>query len=104
MLTFRIFQAGVPIVAETGFSVEAVPGNWWIRGEQTSFTKSYTATFPVKAGPNETVRAVSTVNKGDIEVPYSIYLSSESTGTKTEAKGIWRGVSTWDLRHTVSNE
>ncbi|KAJ3485529.1 hypothetical protein NLI96_g4885 [Meripilus lineatus] len=96
------FKAGIPLIAETEFTVEASSTNQWTWGEQTSFSKSYTATFPVKAGPHETVRAVSTVNKGELEVPFTMYLSSKSTGTKTETKGIWRGVSTWDLRHTVS--
>ncbi len=104
ILILWVFEAGVPIVAEAEFNVETSLSNEWKWGEQNSFSKSYTATFPVKAGPHETVRAVSTVNKGEIEVPYTIHLSSKSTGTKTETKGIWRGVSTWDLRHTVSNE
>lgn len=55
------------------------------------------------ASPYTKVRAVSTVNKGVLEVPYTMYLSSKSTGATTESKGIWRGVSTWDLRHTISN-
>lgn len=95
---------GVPFVAEAEFSIDTSLSNQWTWGEQNSFTKSYTMTFPVKAGPHETVRAVSTVNKGDIEVPFTIHFVSKSTGVKTETKGIWRGVSTWDLRHTISNE
>ena len=84
--------AGIPIVAETEFSIDTSLSNQWTWGEQNSFSKTYTANFPVKAGPHETVRAVSTVNKGEIEVPYTIILSSKSTGTKTETKGTWRGV------------
>lgn len=55
------------------------------------------------ASPYTKVRAVSTVNKGVLEVPYTMYLSSKSTGATTESKGIWHGVSTWDLRHTITN-
>ncbi|KAG8985086.1 hypothetical protein FRB94_012017 [Tulasnella sp. JGI-2019a] len=98
------FKADIPIVAGAELSVSTSLSNKWKWGEQNSFSKSYTATFLVKAGPHQTVRAVSTVNKGDIEVPYTIYLSSKGTGAKTETKGVWRGVSTWDPRHTVSNE
>jgi hypothetical protein len=76
----------------------------WKFGEQNSFTTSYVASFPVKAEAGKTVRAVSTVNRGELEVPYTIYMSSKSTGTKVETKGKWRGVSTWDLRHTISED
>ncbi|KAJ3492365.1 hypothetical protein NLI96_g33 [Meripilus lineatus] len=98
------FKAGIPLFAEAKFTIDASATNQWTWGEQTSFSKSYTITFPVRAGPNETVRAISTINRGELEVPFTMHLSSRISGTKTETKGVWRGLSTWDLRHTISNE
>jgi hypothetical protein len=45
---------------------------------------------------------MATVHVGTLEVPYTLYLSSKSTGTKAQTKGIWHGVSSWDLRHTIT--
>ncbi|KAH7885611.1 hemolytic lectin [Phlebopus sp. FC_14] len=98
------FKAGVPIVAEAEFSLDFSVSNQFTWGQTTEFSESYTAKFPVKAGPGKTVRAVSTVNKGELKVPYTIILSSKRTGVKTETKGIWHGVSSWDLRHTISED
>jgi hypothetical protein len=84
-----------------GFSIDMGMSQEWKWGESQSVTKTYTAELPVVAGPGKTVEAVSTVNKGQLEVPYTIILSSKSTGVQTTMRGVWRGVSTWDLRHTV---
>ena len=94
--------AGGPLVAEAEFTVSATLSNTFHWGQPESFAQNYSASFPVKAGPHEAVRAVSTVNQGTLEVPYTVYLSSKSTGATTESKGIWHGVSSWDLRHTIS--
>ncbi|OBZ73067.1 hypothetical protein A0H81_07245 [Grifola frondosa] len=95
-------KAGIPFFAEAELRIDTSFTNDWRFGQSNEFSKSYTASFPVRAGPHMTVRAVSTVNKGELEVPYTIFLSSKSSGVKVETKGRWRGVSTWDLRHTIS--
>ena len=96
------FKAGVPLVAEGDFTVETSLSQEWTYGMTTEFGKSYGARLPVKAPPHTTIRAVSSVNRGDIEVPYTIHLSSKATGFKVQTHGTYRGVSTWDLRHTVT--
>ncbi|KAK0431821.1 hemolytic lectin LSLb [Armillaria borealis] len=73
------FSAGVPLVAEGKISVSCI-------SEQRM--------FPVKAGAHKTVRGVSSVQQGTLEVPYTIHLVSKSGGVWVETKGIWRGVST----------
>ena len=98
------FKAGVPLVAEAEFKVDTSLSQEWKFGTMTEFGKSYVAKLPVKAPPHTTVRAVSSVNRGDIEVPFTIYLSSKATGFQVQTHGIFRGVSTWDLRHTVSTQ
>lgn len=99
-----MYVAGIPLIAEGEFAVDtAAPNEWtWGAPHPASFTKKYAATFRVKAGPHETVHVVSTVNKGELEVPCTVRLSSKSSGAKAETKGVWRGVSSWDLCHTVS--
>ncbi|KAK0231736.1 hemolytic lectin LSLb [Armillaria nabsnona] len=98
------FSAGVPLVAEGKISVSASQSNAWSFGTEKSFSKTYTAQFPVKAGPHKTVRGVSSVQQGTLEVPYTIHLVSKSGGVWVETKGIWRGVSTWELHHAISVE
>ncbi|KAJ7451332.1 hemolytic lectin [Mycena latifolia] len=95
-------KAGIPEIAEGEFRMDTSISETWTYGKTESFEKTYTASFPVKAGPHMTVHAVSTVNVGTLEVPYTLYLSSKSTGTKAETRGIWRGVSSWALRHSIS--
>jgi hypothetical protein len=98
------FSAGIPFIGGADFKVEATASHSWTIGKSTSFSKTYTTSFPVKAGPHTTVTATSTVNKGDLEVPFTIYLSSKSAGIKVQTRGVWRGVSTWDIRHTISQK
>ena len=94
--------AQIPFIAETEFKIEASYRSDWKWGDANSFSKSWTASFPAKAGPLETIRAVSTVTSGELEVPYTIVLRSKVNRVEVETKGIWRGVSSWDLCHTIS--
>ena len=94
--------AHIPVIAGTQFKSEASDRNDWKWGNANSFTKSWTANFPTKAGPWETIRAVSTVTRGRLEVPYTIVLRSKANGVEVKTKGMWRGVSSCDFRHTVT--
>jgi len=96
------FSVGVPLVAESKLTVEASSSHTWTWGKTTEYSTQYTATFPVKAGPRKSVRASSVVNQGMLDVPYTMFMSSKSTGVKVETTGTWRGVSSWDLRHTIT--
>ncbi|KAK0209833.1 hypothetical protein IW262DRAFT_1281142 [Armillaria fumosa] len=98
------FSAGLPLVAEGKISVSVSHSNEFTFGTENTFSKTYTANFPVKAGPKKTVRGVSSVQEGTLEVPYTIHLASKSTGVWVETKGIWRGVSSWELRHDIRVE
>lgn len=90
------------MVAEGKLTVEASTSNTWTWGKTTQYSTQYTATFPVKAGPHNSVRASSVVNQGMLDVPYTMCMSSKSTGVKVETTGTWRGISSWDLRHTIT--
>ncbi|KAF8954768.1 hemolytic lectin [Flammula alnicola] len=96
------FKAGIPLVADAGFSINTSLTNEWTMGESTTYTKSYIVTFPVKAGPHQTIKAVSTVSRGVLEVPFTMILKSKATGFQVTMDGIWSGISTWDLRHAIS--
>ncbi|KAK0491950.1 hypothetical protein EDD18DRAFT_1321316 [Armillaria luteobubalina] len=98
------FSAGIPLVTESKISVSVSHKNEFIFGTENTFSKMYTANFPVKAGPKKTVRGVSSVQEGTLEVPYTIHLASKSTGVWVETKGVWRGVSSWDLHHDIRVE
>jgi len=90
------------LVAESKLTVEASTTHNWTWGKTTEYTTQYTATFPVKASPQKSVRASSVVNQGTLDVPFTMYLSSKSSGVKVQTSGTWRGVSSWDLRHSVT--
>jgi len=94
--------AQFPVIAETEFEIETSYRSDWKWGGANSFTKSWTANFPAKAGPLETIRAVSTVTSGELEVPYTIVLRSKVNRVEVKTKGMWRGISSWDLCHTIS--
>ena len=81
--------------------MEASTTNTWTWGKSTSYTTQYTATFPVKAAPHKAYRAMSVANQGTLDVPYTMHLSSKSTGVKVQTSGTWQGVSSWDIRHTI---
>ena len=81
---------------ESGYS------HTWSWGRSNEFTKTWSAKFPVKAAPGKTVRAVSTVTRGELEVPYTIVSKGTMSGKLYEMHGTWRGVSTWDLTHSLS--
>ena len=95
---------GIPFISEGKFNVSASSTNTWTWGQTTEFTIQYTATFPVKAGPHERIRATSMVNQGILDVPYTMYLSSKrDPSVKVQTTGVWHGVSSWDLRHTITH-
>ncbi|KAJ7573259.1 hypothetical protein C8J56DRAFT_805093 [Mycena floridula] len=90
--------AGIPEVASVTASLEmssSIEQTW---GTEKTVGKEYIQTFPVLAGPNETIHATATVHVGKLDVPYTIKLTSRSNGIQVVSKGIWRGVSTWSLR------
>lgn len=94
----------MPFITEATVSVDTSVTKESKWGEQTSIAKVYTISSVVKAGPGTMVTGIATVNRGLINVPYTIHLSSKSTGKKTETKGIWRGISTWEFRTTYIEE
>jgi len=97
----KVGLGGLPGVGATDFTVKAPSSNQWNWGQTNTYTVTYTATFPVTAKPGATVRAVSTVNKGNLEVPFTINCKFKDAGVTVQTQGVWRGVSTWDLQHTL---
>lgn len=91
------FVASIPFVAEGQIEITAELSNQWKWGKVDSTSFSYTAAIPVKVQAAESVKVSAIVSSGTLTVPFTIYLSSISTGVKVETKGIWRGATTWDL-------
>lgn len=90
--------AGVPFVAEGKISAEvsaSIDSKW---GESTSTTKTWSMEVSMRADPGTVMGATVTLKQGKMEVPYTIRLRSKSSGHTGEKKGIWRGVSNWDIR------
>lgn len=97
------FSVGIPFFAESKFNVETTLDQSWTFGETKQFEKRYSQEFPLTALPKSKIKATASVNKGNLNVPYIMTLKSKRTGFKVETKGIFSGVSTWDLRYVVEN-
>ncbi|EPT04862.1 hemolytic lectin LSLa [Fomitopsis schrenkii] len=59
------------VFMEATFKLDTAIKSEWKWGGSNSFSKSWKASFPAKAGPGETVSAISTVIRGQLEVPYT---------------------------------
>ncbi|KAI0042076.1 hemolytic lectin LSLb [Auriscalpium vulgare] len=85
-----------PDIAEGAVILDpAIDG--WIIGQEVTYNKWFHKSYPVKLGPRATVNAVASVKRGDLEVPYTIYLTSDSAGVTVESRGTWYGFATGDL-------
>ena len=90
------------MIAGSKLSVETSTSQIWTWGKTTEYSTQYTATFPIKVAPHKIVRALSVVSRGMLEVPYTMHLSSKTTGVKVQTTGTWHGVSSWDFRYTTT--
>lgn len=90
------------MISEGKFSVSSSNSHTWTWGRSNQYGVQYTATFPVMAGPHKSIRGTSVVNEGTLNVPYTITMSSIRSGVRVQASGMWHGVSSWDLRHTIT--
>jgi hypothetical protein len=96
------WDAGIPFVAEAKVKVDVTNSHTFKWGSTNSSSKSYIARLPVVTPPLATAQAVSSVTSSTINVPFTMYLKSASTGVEVQTKGIYKGATTWDLRHEIS--
>jgi len=95
------FLAGLPGVAEGKVNASVANEHQFKWGSTDSIAHLWSASFTATIPPHKTIKAVSTVTQGTLNVPYTITLSSKS-GVTTTTTGTWWGTSTWDLRSTVT--
>ncbi|KAH9479675.1 hypothetical protein JR316_0008270 [Psilocybe cubensis] len=98
------FTTGVPFIAEGKISTEITSTSTFTWGSSTTTSKAYTARFPVTAPAHTVVRAISSVTRSDLDIPITVYSKSKETGVEVKTEGRYYGVTTWDLRHTVSQD
>ena len=89
------------MVAKDKFEVGPLGSKTWVWGKTIEYNTQYTTTFRVKVRSRQSVLAAAVVNRGTLNVPYTMYLSSKSSGTKVQTTGSWSGASSWDLRQTA---
>lgn len=73
-------------------------------GESTSFAKTWKTTYPAKAQPGKALRVIVTIERGSLEVPYTLRQKSKSTGQTVETTGIWKGVSSGNTKIVYLDE
>lgn len=98
------FKAGIPLIGETGISVDITNRHTWSFGNTTEAKKTYTADFPIKAPPRTKIIAVASIKKATFSVPYIMYLKSKKTGIKVDSYGTYSGITTWDLTYALTSE
>jgi hypothetical protein len=104
MHMFGLCLVGIPqITGGVEAEMQISTTETYTYGQVEEKSKTYIASFPVNAKAGTNVRCVATVSKGNLTVPFTITLKSKSNGVQTEMRGIWTGVSTWDLRANYFN-
>ncbi|KAH9475654.1 hypothetical protein JR316_0011211 [Psilocybe cubensis] len=96
-------KTGVPLVSEGSIKVDATSTSNFTWGSTTKKSKAYKATFPVTAPPHSTVVATSSVTQSTLDIPFTIYSKSKS-GVVVETEGMYYGVTTWNLRHIITQK
>lgn len=94
--------AGIPLLANGKISVDLSVENTWHFRTVDSVDRVYTTHFPVRrAGSRQTVHAISTIQRGVLQMPYTMTFASKRNGVEAKTSGIWHGVSTWNLHHEI---
>jgi len=96
-------SGGIPNVIGGTLEIDNTLNQQWSFGRTNEYEVGYTATLPVKASPLSTIRAISRVSRGNVIVPFTLRLKSKLTGFKVKTHGIFLGVSTWDIDHTIEH-
>jgi len=101
--------AGVEISAKTPVyegkaSVSAASATTSTYGKETSVSKILTFSYTITAPPGKKVTVVAQVIQTEMDIPYTMCLSSKSTGTETEMKGTWKGFTTISAGTTQTDE
>lgn len=94
------FSGGTPTVGVSGY-VEVTGSYNYTWGSQKTITKQYKSTIPVVVGPHSTCRVTTMISTGELTVPYVMFFKSERTGVVYESRGVWHGVTNWDLRTVI---
>ena len=95
-------KAGIPFVAEGEVKVDVTASTDFTWGETHTTSRTWKSHFEVEAPPRKTTKAVASVTRSNIDIPVTIYSKSASTGHSVETKAIYHGVTTWDLRYTLT--
>ncbi|XP_066921165.1 uncharacterized protein [Clytia hemisphaerica] len=97
------FSTGIPFIAEGQISMEltALYNHTWGKTKSISndFSTSSAATASVKANPYTKITCAFSVQKSDMDVPYTMTMKS---GKKSS--GTWKGVNCWDFKATFKEE
>ncbi len=86
------FETGIPFVAEGKISTTLTASYSHTWGSARADQESFSATFPVRAGPWSRVTCRAMVNTSKMEVPYTVKFKSGRV-----LRGKWTGVSAWGL-------
>ena len=95
-------SCGTPkIGAEGSLEISAYYDYTW--GKEETISKTYTASYPLKVAPYSTYKATAVVQKASLSVPFVMHFKLKDTGVIREARGIWNGVTTWNLHYKVDD-
>lgn len=98
----RSFSASIPYVdAEGNLALSGVKAREY--GVQQEEQKLFSGFCEAEVPPCSSIVLKSIVFTSNLDVPYTMYLQSPSTGQTFTRQGVWRGVSAWYQRCEVDD-
>lgn len=95
-------KVGIPFVAEGSIKLEATTTHEWTWGSTETRSNEVKGGFPVVAPPRSVVTATSIMTRSTLDVPFTIYTKSQSSGIEISTHGIYKGVDFWGLRSQIN--
>jgi hypothetical protein len=98
-----LLECGIPVFELGAFGLSTLTGSKWAFREHTEFSRMWEGAVPAERVETRGGDGCPTVRltRGELEVPFKLVLVSTTSGTETEMRGVWRGMSTWDARFFV---
>jgi len=95
------FKTGVPYIAEGKVKVSTEFSATFAIGKTETSTKTVTLTANPAVPAQSSVRASLVYTKADISVPWTATAHFAGTTVTKQVKGLWGGVTTYDLRVNI---
>ena len=91
------FETGIPFVAAGQVSTTLTVSHELSFGSEFSTERTFTAILPVTCASGEIIEVECVVFQAQLNVPYTLYLRADKSGSDFESNGIWTGTSAYEF-------